>query len=412
MKIKALQFWMVWRYLKERRRFLSLNVALSVLGMSLGVAALVAAMAIVSGFESTLKQVSVDSFGDLILARRGGTLSLDEDFHGKLEVFGSKIRAWTPFLQTEAIFVSKGKIAGVVVEGLESATVGEVLSLQKHIRDGEFNLKQEPGEPAPALIGKELRRKMGLQVGDVFRLVIPVTDKWSGDRFRPRSLKLKVQGVLSVGRHDIDERYVLIGLPTLQKFTGLPDRVSGIRLRTYDSDGAQKLGEALVAHFGFPYWMKTWRDANRNLFEAIQYEKPVIFIIVCLIVIAAAFNISTSLYVSVLRRYRDISVLKTLGATPRFIRQLFVAQGLLICSAASVIGVLLGLGLCAFIVWIQNHIPLFPGEIYRIDHVDLDVRAFDLFLILSVSLLIGYVSTWSPALRGSKLRPVEGLRYE
>lgn len=412
MRINTLQFWMVWRYLKERRRFLSLNVTLSVLGMSLGVAALIAAMAIVSGFESTLKKVSIDSFGDLILARRGGTLSLDQDFHSKLRTFENEIRAWTPFLQTEAIFVSKGSISGVVVEGLDSATVAEVLNLQKHVRDGEFNLQSEEGQAAPALIGKELRRKMNLQIGDEFRLVIPITDKWSGDRFRPRSMKLKLRGVLSVGRHDIDERYVLVSLPVLQKFTGLPDRVSGVRLRIQNSDDAQRMGEALVAHFGFPYWMKTWRDANRNLFEAIQYEKPVIFIIVCLIVIAAAFNISTSLYVSVLRRYRDISVLKTLGAGPKFIRQLFVAQGLLICSAAAAIGVVLGLALCGFIIWIQNHIPLFPGEIYRIDHVHLEVRWSDLVMILTVSLFIGYISTWSPALRGSKLKPVEGLRYE
>lgn len=412
MRLFRLQIWMVYRYLKERRRFISLNVILSVLGMSLGVAALVVAMAIVSGYESTLKRVSIDSFGDIILARRGSSLALDAAFIQRVKEATPDLQAWTPFLITEAIFVSKGKVSGVIIEGIDTETHSDVLKLKQHLREGEFVLKNSSDQAPTALIGKELKRKMGLEVGDSFRLVVPVTEKMGSDRFRPKSIQLKLAGVLSLGRHDFDERYVILNLSTLQEFTGLIDKVSGLRLKIKDSDQAELTSAKISTEFGFPFWTKTWRAANSNLFEAVKYEKPVIFTIVCLIVIAAAFNISTSLYVSVLRRFRDISVLKTLGASPHFIRGLFVRQGLIISLSGSMLGVLLGLFLCRFLIWLQNYIPLFPGEIYRIDFVQLETRSIDILLILVVSTIIGYFSTWSPAKRGSRLKPVEGLRYE
>lgn len=411
MRQTRFQFWMLHRYLKERRRYFSLNLVLSALGMSFGVAALIVAMAIVSGFETTLKTVSIDSFGDLIFARRGASMKLDDDLVKRVQSSSSEIKEWTPFLLTEAIFVSKGKVAGVIIEGIDQESHSRVLNLKKHLRDGEFNIQNQDDIPQ-ALIGKNLKSKMKLEVGDVFRLVVPITEKAGSDRFRPKSIKLKLAGVLSLGRHDFDERYVVLDIKTLQKFTGLKDKISGLRLKIEDSDRAYNVAESLNKSFGFPYWTKTWRDANHNLFEAIKYEKPTLFLIVCLIVVAAAFNISTSLYVSVLKRFRDISIMKTLGADPKFIRRLFVNQGILISAMGSLFGVILGLVLCWFLVFIQNYVPLFPGEVYRIDFVKLETRVSDVLIILAVSIVIGYFSTWAPARRGARLKPVQGLRYE
>ncbi len=402
------QYWMVLKYLREGRRYLSLNFVLSVIGMALGVAALVISMAIVSGYETTLKRTLIDSFGHLVLVRRGEPFTIEKDFEQKLRAQAPSIQAMTPFLLVEAIAAKKGHIAGVFLEGMDAETHRSVLSLEKHVTAGNAEVSG-----ATVLMGKELRKNLGLEVGDTFKVVIPVSANASGDRFRPRAMTFTLGGVLDLGRHDFDERYIVVDMGSLQKLIQIENKVTGLRIRLKgDPDQADAVGTALMEKLGYPYWIRSWRDSNRNLFEAIQYEKPVIFVIVSLIVLAAAFNIASSLYVSVLRRYRDISVLKTLGADPKFIRRLFTRQGLIVGAAGAALGVGFGLLFCQVLTFIQSYVNIFPGEVYRIDHVRLEVRWLDLLIIFLVSLVICYISTLSPARKGSKLTTVEGLRYE
>ena len=403
---------MVLRYLRDGRRFLSLHFLLSVFGMALGVACLVIAMAIVSGYESTLKNALIDSFGHLVISKQGEALKNHEAVESQIYELDSRVQQTTPFLIVEAIAAKKGKIQGVLLEGVDPETHSDVVNMKSRLMDGQFLFGLDGDENPYVNIGKELAKRIGVVPGDTLKVVVPVTKKWGGDRFRPRAITLRVSGILDMGRYDFDERYMLMDLASLQKFSKLKNRVTGLRLKVDHHENASMVGRLLIDELDFPARATTWRDSNQNLFDAINYEKPVIFLIVALIVLAAAFNIAGSLYVSVLRRYRDISVLKTLGADQKFIRQLFSTQGLVIGFIGALLGLGFGIWASEFLVELQNSVQLFPGDVYRIDRVQLEVRHTDLLLILFVSMVICYFASLAPARRGGRLNAVEGLRYE
>ena len=249
-----LRFWMVLRYLREGKRFLSLHFLLSVIGMALGVACLVIAMAIVSGYESTLKNALIDSFGHLVIVKRGESLADHKKVAAEITEFDSRVKAVTPFLFVEAIAAKSGKIQGVLLEGVDEETHSSVVSMQSRIREGEFKFGRDEEDRPYVSIGKELAKRLSIGPGDVMKVVVPVTKKWGGDRFRPRAISLKVSGILDLGRYDFDERYILMDLEALQKFAKLKNNVTGLRMRLDSADNANLVGAALVNELGFPYW--------------------------------------------------------------------------------------------------------------------------------------------------------------
>ena len=161
-----------------------------------------------------------------------------------------------------------------------------------------------------------------------------------------------------------------------------------------------------------PYWARSWMGASRNIFEAIKYEKPIIFLVIFIILIAAGFNVSSTLFVSVIKRYSDISVLKAIGANEGFLVKLFAVQGIFIGFFGSILGVGLGIALCRGFIWAQEKYKLIPGEVYKIEKIDLAIQWQDISIILFASMLICFVATLAPAFRGARLETVKGLRYE
>ena len=203
---------------------------------------------------------------------------------------------------------------------------------------------------------------------------------------------------------------MVVDLGAAQKLAQISQRVSGVRLRLKSDDLAKPTSEAIRNNLG--YRTRYWFDMNRNLFEAAELEKAVIFFVLLVMVIAASFNISSTLFVSVMRRYGDISILKTMGANRWFIIKLFTSQGLLIGFLGAVLGLILGLGACFGFMWAQKEFGLIPSDIYKLDHVDIEVRFLDLLAIFCASLLICFVATLAPSRRGARMVPVEGLHYE
>lgn len=410
-----LKAWMVWRYLHDGRRYFSLTFVLSVLGIALGVASLVIAMAVVSGYESTLRETVINMQGHLMVLRRGGVESGRAELETRLQDLLPELRAITPFAVVEGMIVHNKTLSGVVLEGVDPGTVGMVLPLERSLSEGEmvFSSGEKNSADLPhAIIGKGIAKKFSLKVGDEFKLVIPVGPSGGDQRLRPKAQRFRAVGVLDLGRTDYDERYILTDLTTAQRFGELGDRISGWRLRLSHYQLADEAAKTIESEMGFPFWVRSWRDANKNLFQAVQYERAVIFFIVSIMIVAAAFNVSSTLFLSVVRRYSQISILKAMGVTSKFVRQLFTFQGLFIGMAGAVLGLLLGWCGCQTFLWAEKKWGLFPGEVYKLDFVELEIRVFDLVSILSVTLLICYISTLAPARRGARLLPVEGLRYE
>jgi lipoprotein-releasing system permease protein len=186
----------------------------------------------------------------------------------------------------------------------------------------------------------------------------------------------------------------------------------GFRVRLQDHRDAPGVRDALLREYPNEYFVQDYREGNNNLFRAVEIEKVVIFFVLLVIVFVAGFNVSITLFVSVVRRYRDIAILKAMGAQRRFVLLTFALQGLLIGLYGVGLGFLLGLGMCRAFMWAQDRWGLIPAEIYRIDHLVVEVRELDLLVIGLTTLLICFLSSLAPALRGARLNPVEGLKYE
>lgn len=399
-----------WRYLKAGSGLLTLSTGLSVLGMIIGVGSLVVAMSVISGYETTLKRSVIDITSHMMVARTSGPED-PEQFKELLSSI-SNYKSYTPYVFLEAVVAHHGKLSGVAIEGVDPATVHQVLRLKSRVLKGEMNLQSEDSSYSLALIGKGIARKHGLDVGDKFKLVLPMSNQFSGARSKPRVREFKVSGVLDLGRHDFDERYILTDILSAQALAQIGQQVSGYRFLLNSDEEALTLAPEINAQFYPRYQARHWYAVNANLFQAVKYEKPIIFFVLLVIVIAAAFNICSTLFVSVIGRFREISVLKSMGATRWLIIRIFTLQGLIIGFVGSLVGIVFGLFACGVFAWIQNHWSIMPAEVYKLDKVYLELRNSDLAMILISSWLISLLATLLPAWKGANLPPVEGLRYE
>ncbi len=402
--------WLALRYFGSWRKFFTLTTTLSVVGMAIAVSSLVVSMAVFSGYVSTLEQTVQDAVGHILIFKR--TAGDQAEMLNEIAPLVEGLEGKTPFVYYEAIMAHKGKINGVLIEGIEPETVGDVLRLDRRLIAGTMDLRPGRKKLPRVLIGKGIAQKFGLSVGDRLNLVVPLVNDFQQSGFRPKLRKFEVAGVINFGRFDFDSRYVVMEMKEAQKFIELGNRVTGYRLKIRDPYRAKAVVDAISAKFGSKYWVRDWQDVNRNLFEAAKLEKVVLFFILMILIVAAAFNITNTLFISVVQRYRDISVLKTMGATNGFIRRIFAYQGLIVGSIGALVGIFLGIGLCSLLEVAIDRWQLIPAEVYKLDRIELEVRALDLLLILVSSTVICYLATWFPSRRGSRISPVEGLRYE
>ncbi|MBX3022085.1 MAG: ABC transporter permease [Bdellovibrionales bacterium] len=402
--------WLAVRYFGNWRQFFNLSTGLSILGMCIGVASLVVSMAVFSGYATTLEKTVQDAVGHLIILKRGSA-DQSEMLKDLQPLLTGKV-AETPFVYAEAIVAHKGKINGILIEGVDLSSVNKVLNLQNRLIAGDMDLQVPAGEIPKALIGKGIAEKFGLKVGDEFRVVVPLSTEFHSASFRPKLGKYRVGGIVNYGRYDFDSRYVVMPMAELQAFVEIGERITGYRVRLQDPHKAAAVAAAINSKQGPGYWARDWVDVNRNLFEAARLEKTVLFFVLMILIVAAAFNIANTLFINVVQRYRDISVLKTLGATDTLIRRIFTAQGLIVGLVGAGLGIAVGLGLCNVVEWAIVRWHIIPADVYKLDNIELEVRGLDLALIVAVSMVVCFVATLVPSRRGAKISPVEGLRYE
>jgi len=401
---------LAYRYSFSGSQGLPLTTLLSVGGMAIGVACLVAAMAVFSGFESTLQKTVIDVSGHLWVIKRGAD-SQEEALKDVKPLLKGFVAA-SPFIFLEAVMAKKGVVSGVGVEGIDPAEVHKVLKLKNRVVKGDLELGTGEGGLARVAIGKGLATKFDLDVNDVVRLVIPVVSSRDFSNFKPKMRKFRVGGIVSFGHHEFDSRYVLMELEEAQSFASVGERVSGHKIRLDNDEAALAAELSILEKFGSEYYVRDWKDGNRNLFEAIELEKMVVFLVLLIIVIVACFNIAGALFISVVRRYRDISILKAMGATNTMILKLFTVQGLTLGFVGSLLGFALGFLICLGLVQYQQHFGLISSEVYQLDNIELNYRWLDLAMIFFASLSICLLAAIAPAIRGSRLNPIEGLRYE
>lgn len=409
----SFEFFIGSRYLKTKQKqaFVSLITILSIAGVAIGVMALIVVIAVMSGFKSDLKSRILGVEPHVILMRHGDAFS---DYHRILEhVEGiDGVKAATPFIYTQIMLRSSFGASGAVLRGVEPESAGGVIEVLdevflqnlKRMTQKEGTVSSIPG----IILGKQLAKNLGVMEGDTVYLISP-HGMISPVGHLPAMRRFKVAGILESGIYQYDASISYIHIKDAQRILRMGDSVSGIEIRVDDIYGAKEIAERIVEDLGFPYWARDWMQMNENLFMALKLERTVMFIILSLIVLVAAFNIAGSLIMTVMEKTKDIAILKTMGATNRSIKRIFVFKGMVIGLIGTALGTCLGSVLCALLER-YKFIEL-PGDIYHLTTLPVQLEALNVFIITFAAIVICFLATLYPARQASRLNPVDAIRH-
>lgn len=400
--------WLSWKLLFSKgSHFYSGAGWLALGGLAIGVASLTVSMAVVSGFERTLQKSVTDITGHIQVLRANS--NDQSDITDEVKKISSDLTGITPFTMFHAVLAYQGRLNGIFVQGIDSPTYKNVLRLEDRLQSGAIDFSKKDSIYG-AVIGRGIAKNFGLKLGDVFNVVVPLRSDLSPTDFKRKLAKFYVSGIVDLAKNEYNERFILTDIQASRDLVDFGERSSGFLLRFKDIDQVAKISLNMKTKMGGYYRIKDWFDLNENLLRAIQIERWVIFFVVLVIVLAAAFNVSTQLYIHVVKKYPAIGLLKSLGVKNRQIMTLFSFQALILGGTGLILGLMLGTLLCFGFVFIEKHFGILPGEIYRIDRIDLFLRPFDLILIVMATLGLCMIAAIPPAWRGAKLQPVEGLR--
>ena len=420
------EFFVSIRHLSARKsqKFISLNSWISMIGVGLGVMALIVVIAVMSGFSNDLRDKILGTNSHVVVSNINQTTV--ENYNSILEkvISVAGVTAAAPFIINQVMLINGDRVSGVVVRGVDPEKEGTVSDLEKNmiigsILDLKVNLPflEDKKNRTGIILGKELSRKMGVVVGDVVSMVSPVS-RITPVGLIPRMKLFKVVGVFESGMYEYDANLSFVLLKSAQKFFSMKNAVSGIEVRVDDIEQAGNIATAIQKKLGFPYHARDWMSMNKNLFSALKLEKIVMFIILILIIFVAAFNIISTLFMLVMEKAKEIAILKSMGASRKSIIKIYSYQGLIIGLVGTFLGCAAGFtivpNLNEIVGFIESvfGIVAFPSDIYYLDRLPSEIQYMDSFLIIIFSIAICLVASLYPAWRASKLDPVDGLRYE
>jgi len=410
----AFEYFIGSRYLRARQKqaFINLITVLSIAGVTVGVMALIVVIAVMTGFEADLKSRILGGQSHVIVLRHGGEFT---DYHQVMQAVEKidGVVASTPFIYTQGMLRSKHGLSGVVIRGIDPETAGQVIATLKKMSlpsVSDVNRNSENQAAVPGIVlGKELARNLGVTKGNIIYLISP-TGMLSPIGHVPAMKQFKVSGFFESGMYDFDNSFAFIHLKDAQKILRMGDAVSGIEVRVKDVYNAHEIAGAIIDEIQFPYYARDWIQRNNNLFRALKMERFVMFVILTLIILVAAFNIASTLIMMVMGKTRDIAILKAMGATEKSIRKIFVFNGMVIGMIGTGLGVILGLLLCIGL----KHYDIYEltGDIYYFTTtLPVKLEFTDVVSIIAAALLICFFATLYPARQAAKLRPVEAIRY-
>jgi lipoprotein-releasing system permease protein len=411
------------RYLraKRRHRTISLNTFVSVAGITLGVAALIGTLGIMTGFKEDLQAKILGTTSHIVVHDRSREHMADyQTLVGRVQQVPHVLAA-TPFVLRQVLLTSQSAVQGIVLRGIDPEQERRVTDLGKNIRAGRLeDLDSSPvaapasGQPEPVpgpqpgiILGKELSLRLGAFLGDSVNVVSPVGPV-SAIGMVPKIRTFRVVGVFESGMFEYDSSLAYIGLGEAQKFFNMGQSVSGIEVKVDDIFNAGQIAKAVEHAMGFPYWARDWMQLNRNLFSALKLEKVMMFLLLVLITIVASFNIVSTLTMIVNEKQREIAILKAMGATRTAIMRIFMINGLIIGLTGTVIGVPLGYTF----LWLIQTYWTFDPTVYYISHVPVHIQALDVTLVSFSAILISFAATLYPSWQAAKLDPAAALRYE
>ena len=407
-----------WRYTRagragRRNAFISFISGVSVLGIALGVAALIIVLSVMNGFQKEVRDRMLAAIAHVEVFDVNGAALPDWQAVAATMTQHPQVRAAAPYVVAQALVAYGEEMRGAVVRGIvpaEEAKVTPLAGLMKGTLD-----KLTPGSWKVA-IGAQLARALGVREGDPLTLVTP-SGQLTPAGVTPRFKQVVVAGVFEVGHYQYDSTFVFMNLDDAARLFRTEGPV-GVQLRLADPNEARHVAVELQQSLPLNLRVRDWTRSNAEWFDAVQIEKRMMFIILTLIVAVAAFNLVSTLVMTVTDKQSDIAILRTLGASPGSVMGIFMVQG----AAAGVIGTLSGVGLGALVAYNIGVIVPFiesllqtsflPPSIYLISKMPSDPRMSDILPIGAISLVLAFVATLYPSWRASRVQPAEALRYE
>ena len=412
--MRFIPFYIAYKYLRSKKssRFTSIISKSSVIGISLGIAAIIVVMSIMNGFHSEMRDKILSMVSHVIVTEKNYTLKNWDKLKFKIDKNKLVLNS-APYVEGQAMISFDGNVHGIQLKGIIPEYEKNVTSLSDNIIEGDLNnigLK-----PYQISIGIDLAKKMNLSIGDKITLVIPRANT-TLIGIVPRLKRFEVGSIFKFGMQQYDKNLVFIDINEAQILYDMGSNVTGLRLKLNDLFKVKKVSNFINSNFNSNYIVIDWTMMNKNFFNALKMEKTMLMLLMFLIVLVATFNIISSLFMVVSEKKSDIAILKTIGMNSKNVMYIFILQGTFLGIAGIVLG--LGIGLLislnldyvvAFIEYILGH-SLLNSDIYMISTVPVKIEVKDLLYVSIISFVFALLSAIYPAINASKTKPAEVLK--
>ena len=414
--IQPLELLIGLRYTRAKRRnhFISFISATSMIGVILGVWALITVMSIMNGFHKDLRDRILFVVSHVTISDVRGSMG---DWQGVSDLVkgNPEVQAQSPFILGQGMITKGGEVTGALIRGILPEKEREVSEVLNHIvegnpdalRAGDFGI----------ILGDTLARILGVRLGDKVTVVAP-KGKVTPAGLLPRLKRFTVIGLFKINMHEYDSGIALIHIDDAARLLGLKNQVSGLRLKLNDVDMAPRVSRDIAQELQPNFRIRDWTQEHANFFRALEIEKRVVFIVLTLIIAVAAFNIVSTLVMIVTDKQPDVAILRTLGMSPGSVMKVFMVQGTVIGVVGTLLGagfgVLTALNIQTIIPAIENffNTELFPVSVYVITDFPAELRWLDVTWVVVIALLLSFLATLYPAWRASRVQPADALRYD
>jgi lipoprotein-releasing system permease protein len=415
---KPLSLYIGLRYTgaKRRNHFISFISFSSILGIALGVTALITVLSVMNGFEKELRERMLGMAPHIMVFDVGEEgMPAWQEIATQIEKH-PKVRGLAPYIQGQSMFSHYQTVQGALFQGIDPAQESHVSEVNDKMKEGTLDVLSAGS--FNIILGQELANSLGVWIGDKVTMIVPQANV-TPVGILPRMKRLTVAGIFEVGMHEFDSGLALLNIEDAAKLLRLPKgNVHGINVKVEEMFQAPAISAELSMTIPVGNYIQDWTYRHSNLFKAIKMEKTVMFVILSLIIAVAAFNIISTLVMVVTDKEADIAILRTLGATPNSIMMIFIVQGILIGVVGTTLGLIGGIGLSlnieTLIPSLENlfGIEFLDPSIYYISELPSELHWDDVRRIGAVSLILTIIATLYPARRAAKTQPAEALRYE
>ncbi len=397
------------RYLKitHQGKLVPLITVLSVVGVAVGVMVLVVVIAVMTGFQSELKKRILGIEAHMLVMRYNGWI---EDYQKIASRIGhiDGVQDVAPFVYAQGMLRSASGVSGVVLRGIDPSNSSIAVATKGGQSLGQL-LGADAGTPETGIVlGSVLAEKLKLVPGDDALLMV-VGTRQANLRQLPRMKRLKVLGVFETGMHQYDGSIGYVQINRLQEMIGVGDLATGLEVRLKDADRVEVAADAIVQSLGYDYWVNHWKQMHRNLFSMLALQKILMYVILTLIIVVAAFNVASALIMMVREKTRDIAILKTMGASEGSVKRIFLGKGIAIGSAGIFFGLVAGLLVCLALA--RYPFIELPGDVYFLTTLPVQITGIDLGAIVLGTMVICIAASLYPANQAAGMRPVDAIRY-